>query len=201
MTDDEQVTKKPTRRRRKTAPVPAGDDGGTANGVRARRDYESEFTLGVPVVDAAEYATGKMQGFVCVRQYTPFAVGLTDRKCHAWKLDFAFPLYHTYVEIDGFHGSSRNSKGGHRTWTGFHRDREKSNALIFQGWNGLRFAPGHLQTAADVMYCARLFVIMTTGEGMEEFSEPVREQPRRASRKASPRHRPANQQHSQAAAN
>lgn len=75
------------------------------------------------------------------REYVPRAKDLVTGRCKLWRADFAWPALRFYVETDGFHGSGRSRLGGHRTWSGFHRDRAKDRALALAGWRCFRFGP------------------------------------------------------------
>lgn len=134
---------------------------------RPQRQYEEEFAealvqLGCVVFSAADYK--KLSGddladcLCVVRQFAPRPADPRTGRKKQWLLDFSVPRLLIYVEIDGFAGGGPRHLGGHRTWSGFHRDRKKDRALAFAGWRGLRYGPADM---ADVNACAREFIAFT----------------------------------------
>lgn len=57
-----------------------------------------------------------------------------------WRFDFAWPMQHVAVEVDG----GQWAPGGGRH--GSDRDREKINAAAVQGWRVMHFSPKQLDT-------------------------------------------------------
>ena len=52
-----------------------------------------------------------------------------------WKVDFAFPMHHLAVEIEG----GTWTAGRHSRGAGYEKDLEKYNRLTLMGWRLLRF--------------------------------------------------------------
>jgi hypothetical protein len=68
-----------------------------------------------------------------------------------WRNDLAWPDLKLIVEIEG--GTYMKSGGGHRSITGYHKDREKYNAASICGFLLLRFTPEEMESceAYDVL--------------------------------------------------
>lgn len=64
-----------------------------------------------------------------------------------WKLDFAWPDWKIFVELQG----GAFIRGGHTTALGQHADYERQNALTRMGWRGLYFNTVALRNMADVV--------------------------------------------------
>jgi len=140
--------------------------------VASKRSYEEELVqafedLGVLVMSQEEYdervasratlweTTGLydvVRGYIEPDLYNP----KTRRKLKQ-SLDFAIPALKVYLEFDGFF-SAGHGIGGHRNWSGFHRDRLKDRLMAFRSWRGLRYGPGDMRKFADVMSCAKEFL-------------------------------------------
>lgn len=147
------------------------------------RDYEGEFAeaaehAGLVVIDRTVWKKNHMKlnyevpaggvtvdsARIVVRQYMPHVPSLRGAEPRKWACDFACPALKVSVEIDGFGGkcgverkTGYGGLGAHRTWAGFHRDREKDRDMTLAGWRILRFGPGDLSTPANVARCVREF--------------------------------------------
>lgn len=123
-------------------------------------EYEDAFgfvleKLGFKVVGRKDYlkcASYFTDQTVIVREFIPRA--WDDQILRDWQLDFSCPPALAYLEIDGFGGGRT---GGHRNWTGFHRDREKDRNLTLRRWRGLRFGPGDLHSEEGMFVAAKQF--------------------------------------------
>jgi hypothetical protein len=79
-----------------------------------------------------------------VRQWLPHCADPATGKLRRYAVDFAHPVSRIYCEIDGYQRFG-GGKGGHATWFGFHRDREKDRVLVWNGWTPIRFGTGDLK--------------------------------------------------------
>lgn len=59
-----------------------------------------------------------------------------------WRMDFAWPEYKVYLEVDG--GIWIN--GGHSRGVGIIKDHEKQNTASIQGWRILKCQPKYINT-------------------------------------------------------
>lgn len=68
-----------------------------------------------------------------------------------WRFDFAWPEYLLAVEVEG--GSYIG--GRHSQGAGFHRDCEKYNEALLQGWRVLRVTPAHITSGEAIHWVER----------------------------------------------
>lgn len=110
-----------------------------------------------------------------VLQQFPVRTRDYEGKSHRWVLDFALPALKVAIEIDGFYSSGNHGIGGHRNWTGFHRDRTKDRGLQWQGWHVLRFGPADMSHKAAVRSAHEVADYLRTlkGEEVSGYGKPT----------------------------
>ena len=138
------------------------------------RNYELEFIqafedLGWEVLDCSDSPElpDDLEANTVLYQFKPkLAIPSKGKKgrTSTFALDFAIPRLKVYMEFDGFfaiRGGKKTGEGGHRSWSGFHRDRRKDRALTVNGWRGFRYGPGDTgKSVVDTAVCAREFLEM-----------------------------------------
>lgn len=70
----------------------------------------------------------------------------TKRKRRMFRFDFAIPEYKIAVEFEG----AIFANGRHNTGPGFHRDCDKYNMAVCQGWKVLRYTSNHLRNNGHI---------------------------------------------------
>lgn len=119
--------------------------------------WEALEEIGFRVVHRDELPEDS-DGSTVVYHMIPLVPDSRTGKTRRFELDFCIPALMIYVELDGFgSGSSSKHPGGHRSWTGFHNDRDKDRCMVLAGWRGMRFGSGDLKTREAVTECARDF--------------------------------------------
>jgi very-short-patch-repair endonuclease len=95
----------------------------------------------------------------CLRAGLPQPVPeLRFHPTRGWRFDFAWPESRVALEVDGAIGWGRHTRPG-----GWHKDTEKLNAAVAQGWRVLRCTPD-TREAAETFAAIRAALTITPTE-------------------------------------